>query len=310
MSPGLVWSRHARRGRRAGLPGPEASCPPSRAGNPRSRERSRRGPEWRLMSVPAPNMAQGRRHRWSDRDSWAIAERSHCPVARHVRGATPQRARRRCSGLSGPRHAVADAELGHDVDGAQRIVRPAGGLTTNAEEANDVADGTLRASPGRVVRARPSQRAPAHRHGPRAVRTADGHAFLAVMGPLPHARGGGPPVEFGYSRVSVYPEASATCPTGPISIATSDSPPNCRCAIQWRVPTSSGRSDRVPWSAPSRAEPATGRRSSMRPRKPGRSTSTTSRTSILRSTSETKGGTRSAACRATGIGVVPEVRGA
>ena len=58
------------------------------------------------------------------------------------------------------------------------------------------------------------------------------------------------------------------------------------------------------------AEPATGRRSSMRPRKPGRSTSTTSRTSILRSTSETKGGSRSAACRATGIGVVPEVRGA
>ena len=57
MSPGLVWSRHARRGRRAGLPGPEASCPPSRAGNPRSRERSRRGPEWRLLSVPAPNVA-------------------------------------------------------------------------------------------------------------------------------------------------------------------------------------------------------------------------------------------------------------
>ena len=62
MSPGLVWSRHARRGRRAGLPGPEASCPPSRAGNPRSRERSCRGPEWRLLSVPAPNVVPwGRR---------------------------------------------------------------------------------------------------------------------------------------------------------------------------------------------------------------------------------------------------------
>ena len=33
---------------------------------------------------------------------------------------TPQRARRRCSGLSGPRHAVADAELGHDVGGVGR----------------------------------------------------------------------------------------------------------------------------------------------------------------------------------------------
>ena len=69
---------------------------------------------------------------------------------------------------------------------------------------------------------------------------------------------GGPPVEFGYIRVSVYPEASVTCPTGPISIATSDSPPNCRCAIQWRVPTSSGRSDRVPWSAPPGRSPLRG----------------------------------------------------